>query len=124
MQVGKPVEEVLARRVGAVMGAPVAGKVLAGDVRRGPRPEIGAGTKPPADAGQHDHPDVRVVVAGAHVFADLGHRAVLLGGANQRVHPLRPVEFDPQDAVVLGFIQQIVDQRRCHRVLLGLHAGS
>src|SRR6266850_408519 len=73
-------------------------------------PEPTAGPLTIAIAGQHDHADVGVVVTGAHVLANLCHRAILLGGANQCVHPLRPIEFDPEDAVVLGFVQKIVHQ--------------
>src|SRR6202521_583783 len=66
-------------------------------VTSGDAPKVCSGTKSPADAGQHDHPDVGIVIAGAHVFANLRHRAVFLGGADQGVHPLRAIEFDPKD---------------------------
>ena len=73
--------------------------------RRRAESEIGPGTKTTADAGQHDNAYIRIVIAGAHVFADLGHGAVFLGGVDHCVHPLRPVEFDPKNPVVLGLLE-------------------
>ena len=89
-----------------------AGKVLAGVGFVGA--EVGAGAEGSADASQDDDADVGVVVVGPHVFADLGDGAVFLGGADQGVEAFGAVEFDQQDAVVLGFVEQVVDQFGSH----------
>src|ERR1700730_2905986 len=55
--------------------------ILFETARRRAGSEIGPGTKTTADAGQHDNAYIRIVIAGAHVFADLGNGVVFLGGA-------------------------------------------
>src|SRR6185437_3722274 len=122
VQLGEAVEEMLARRIRPVMRAAVAGKVRAGDILGGLRSEIGAGTESPPHAGEHDDADVGIVVARAHVLADLGHGAAFLGGSHERVHPFRAVELDPEDAALLRLIEQIFDKRWSHGSLsLDLH---
>src|SRR5882724_6031077 len=114
MQLGEAVEEVLSSRVWPFSGAAVAGKSLTlggvGDVA----PHVGARAEASADAGQDDHPDVRVIIPRSHVFAHLGYRPVLFCRADQCVHALWTIELDPQNACVLWFVEQIIDKSRSH----------
>jgi hypothetical protein len=82
VQIGEPVKEMLARRIGSFVCAAIAGEIFAGDVSRCSGTEVRPGAKSPPDPGQHDHPDIGIVVAGTHVFADLRHSAVFLRGAD------------------------------------------
>ena len=86
--------------------------------------EIGAGTESPPDAGEHDHADIGIVIAGPHVFADLGDGAVFLRGSDERVHPLRAIELDPEDAAVLRLIEQVFDKPRSHVFLPARYAND
>src|SRR5690606_8442941 len=64
------------------------------------------GAEATADPGQDDDPNVRVVIAAAHVLHHLGGGAAILRGAQRRVHAVGAVELDPEDPVVVGFVQQ------------------
>ena len=110
VQVGEAVEEVLAGGVRAFLGAPVAGKVVASHRWVVVAAHIGSGAEAAPHAGQHDDADVGVIVASPHILAHLGDGAVLLGVADERVHALRAVELNPEDAGVLRFVQQVVNQ--------------
>ena len=111
---GEAMKEMLACPIGPFMRRPVARKILARDVRRRPGREIRAGTESPPHAGQHDHANIRVIVSRPHVFAHFRDGAVLLRAADQRVHPVRAIEFYPEDAAVLRLIEQMFDKPWSH----------
>ena len=120
-QLGQAIEETLAGGVEAAsfIGGVAEVVVVRFEVTQIRSAHVGAGAKPPADAGQHNHLDVRIVVCGAHVLADLGQRAGPLGAAHGSVELLRPIEPDPEDAVVFLLIEQIGDELELlHRILL------
>src|SRR5215813_10599801 len=114
MQLGKAMEEMLSGSVWTLCGAAVAGKALALGCGGGVAFHVGARAEAPADASQDDHPKIGIIVPRPHVFAHLGYRAILLGGADQGVHAFRTIEFDPQNACVFGFVEQIIDKLRSH----------
>ena len=105
-------EEVLPRCVRSLLGATVADEVIPGEQRVVVAPHVSTGAEPPAHTGQHDHPDVGIIIAGPHVLTDLGYGTVFLRVADECVHALRAVELDPEDARFFRLVQQVIDQLR------------
>src|SRR5262245_15167805 len=110
MQRREAVKEMLTRAIGSFVGGAIADEVLARNVRTRPGGEIGARTEATTDAGQHDDSDLGIIIASAHVFANFGDSTVLLGCTDERVHPLRLIELDPENAVVFRFVEQVFDE--------------
>src|SRR5262249_53795816 len=85
-----------------------------GHVRRSPGPKVGTGAEDASHARQDNDANVRIVIARAHVFADLADGSVFFRRANKRVQTVGTVEPDPEDSVLLRLIREMVDQRWSH----------
>src|SRR5262249_49985919 len=114
VQLSEAVIEMLAHRVG-----PFVASARALDVGTNLRLswaalQVGARAEAAADTGQDDHADVRIVIRSTHVLADLSDRAEHLGGAIERIHHLRTIELDPENAGILLLVEKIVDELRSH----------
>ena len=114
MQLGEAVIEVLAHRVRPFMRSAGTFHIGADLVLARPFLEIGARTKPAPNSGYHNHPDVRIIIGGPHILADLGDGTIVLRRAVKGVHLFWAVELNPEDTVIFFFVEQIVDELRSH----------
>ena len=113
MQLGEAVEEVLSGRVWTLCGAAVAGKSLTLGGVGGVASHVGAGAEASTDASQDDDLDIGVIVP-ARMYSPTLATVPFSCGADQRIHALRTIELDPQNARVLWFVEQIIDKSRSH----------
>src|SRR5262249_44597836 len=102
----------------------IARQILALDVIGDIASHVSARAEAASDTCEDNDPNVGVIVPSPHVFPYFGHCGVLFSRTNEGIHALRAIELDPQDATVLGLIQQIIDQLRSHRLPPSSRLGS
>src|SRR5262245_31109018 len=104
MQLGEAVEEVFPGGIRALRDVAVARQILTLDLIGDIASHVSTRAETASDACKGNDPDVWIIVSSPHVFSHFGHCGVLFSRTDEGIHALRAIEFDPQDATVLGLI--------------------
>ena len=118
VQLGEAVKEMLPCAVRPFMRAAIAGKVLAGDSAVALDPRLAPEQKPRPTPVSTMTRTLGSSSPARMYSPTLATVPFSSDDADQRVHPLRAVELDPQDAAVFRFVEQMVDQPWSHGVFL------